>query len=67
VRITDVLLIGGGALVAGGVAWAILAGGGSKSAASRDGATARVAHARGLAPDHSCGPTGCTGTIGGSF
>jgi hypothetical protein len=69
VRITDVLLIGGGALVAGGVAWAIIAGGGggSKSAASGVGATARAAHGRGLAPDLSCGPTGCTGTIGGTF
>lgn len=58
IGVTDVLLIGGGVLVAGGVTWALLTPGPSPRARGATGAPALSA---------MCGPTGCAATAKVSF
>jgi hypothetical protein len=58
VRLTDVLLIGGGVLVVGGVTWGLLSGTKDERAEPRR---------RGPRPDVACGSNGCAATVTGTF
>lgn len=58
VRLTDVLLIGGGVVTAGGLTWLFL---------SSRSSEAPPQNAAALVPNLACGPNGCTGTVGGRF
>jgi hypothetical protein len=59
VRLTDVLLVGGGVLVLGGVTWGLLS-----SRGGDERGTARRAAPR---ADVACGPSGCAATLTGAF
>ncbi|MBL9110833.1 MAG: hypothetical protein JNM74_16230 [Myxococcales bacterium] len=61
IGVTDVLLIGGGVVLAGGITWALLS---SPSSAPKAGALPRK-----RTPElaGACGPTGCSGTLKVTF
>ncbi|MEZ4263379.1 MAG: hypothetical protein R3B36_30090 [Polyangiaceae bacterium] len=58
VRLTDVLLIGGALVTAGGVTWLLLSGGGGKS---------ETAKKSNVVPSAGCSPAGCGGSVKVTF
>jgi hypothetical protein len=57
VRLTDVLLIGGALVTAGGVTWLLLSGGGAKSETAKSK----------VVPSAGCTPAGCGGSVKVTF